>query len=238
MACRGCWRSPDIPQAAPRSRRAQNGVGARRDNRYGRHCRENRRSPAGHWRAVDTRNKAKGRRRSSELPRARLAALDHPRAWVESCWGEREAAAGIDRGRRRCRHRRRAHIRGMKRTRSRTELMRDQAAGSADRSSSLRRSLTLADLSWPQAARMSRPRGVRTGAEYPAAKTMSLKTAMSASVEHSKGAPGQGLNGIRLTLAGMPARSRTSSRASAGLSLTPFSITYSKVMRRALVAPG
>jgi len=38
-----------------------------------------------------------------------------------------------------------------------------QAAGSATRSD--RRNLTLADLSWPQAARMSRPRGVRTGAE-------------------------------------------------------------------------
>jgi hypothetical protein len=29
----------------------------------------------------------------------------------------------------------------------------------------LRRALTLADFNWPQAARMSRPRGVRTGAE-------------------------------------------------------------------------
>jgi len=51
-------------------------------------------------------------------------------------------------------------------------------------------------------------------------------------------APGQGLKGIRLTLAGMPFSSRTSSRASAGESLTSFSMTYSKVMRRALVRPG
>ena len=43
---------------------------------------------------------------------------------------------------------------------------------------------------------------------------------------------------LEVTLAGMPASSRTSSRASAGLSLMPFSITYSKVMRRALLAPG
>ena len=35
----------------------------------------------------------------------------------------------------------------------------------------------------------------------------------------------------------MPAISRTSSRASASLSLTPFSMTYSKVMRRALLTP-
>ena len=38
-----------------------------------------------------------------------------------------------------------------------------QAAGRG--SGSRLRSFTLADLSWPQAARMSRPRGVRTGAE-------------------------------------------------------------------------
>ena len=67
---------------------------------------------------------------------------------------------------------------------------------------------------------------------------MSENAAIAASVGHSYGAPGHGLNGIRLTLAGMPCNSRTSSRASAGLSLTPFSITYSNVMRRALLDPG
>jgi hypothetical protein len=46
------------------------------------------------------------------------------------------------------------------------------------------------------------------------------------------------LNGIRLIFAGMPLRRRTSSRASASESLTPFSITYSKVMRRAFDTPG
>ena len=50
--------------------------------------------------------------------------------------------------------------------------------------------------------------------------------------------PGQGLKGMRLILAGMPFSSRTSWRASAALSLTPFSITYSKVMRRAFDTPG
>ena len=39
-------------------------------------------------------------------------------------------------------------------------------------------------------------------------------------------------------VAGIPAISRTSSRASAWLSLTPFSMTYSNVIRRALEAPG
>jgi hypothetical protein len=50
--------------------------------------------------------------------------------------------------------------------------------------------------------------------------------------------PGQGLNGIRLILAGIPFNSRTSSRASARLSFTPSSITYSNVMRRAFDTPG
>src|SRR5258707_3843324 len=67
---------------------------------------------------------------------------------------------------------------------------------------------------------------------------MSENATTAASDEQSNGAPGHGLNGIRLTLAGMPFSSRTSSRASAGLSLTPFSITYSKVMRRAFLHPG
>ena len=43
---------------------------------------------------------------------------------------------------------------------------------------------------------------------------------------------------MRLILAGRPFSRRTSARASAGVSLIPFSITYSKVMRRALEAPG
>src|SRR5437660_10276778 len=67
---------------------------------------------------------------------------------------------------------------------------------------------------------MSRPRGVRTGAEMPASKTMLLKARMRSSVEHSYPAPGHGLNGMRFTFAGsLYLRiSRTSSRASSGLS--------------------
>ena len=67
---------------------------------------------------------------------------------------------------------------------------------------------------------------------------MSLKAVMAALLLHSKGAPGQALKGIRLTLAGTPSMSLISALASAGESLTPFSITYSKVMRRALLSPG
>src|SRR5207253_1261241 len=52
------------------------------------------------------------------------------------------------------------------------------------------------------------------------------------------GLPGQGLKGIRLIFAGRPASSRTRARASAGVSLIPFSITYSKVTRLALERPG
>jgi len=49
----------------------------------------------------------------------------------------------------------------------------------------LRRRLTLADLSWPQAAMMSSPRGVRTGEEYPAALTMSENSLIAAALERS-----------------------------------------------------
>ena len=51
--------------------------------------------------------------------------------------------------------------------------------------STRRRGFSLADLSWPQAAMMSRPRGRRTGAEMPALNTMSEKRAMRSGVEHS-----------------------------------------------------
>ena len=47
-----------------------------------------------------------------------------------------------------------------------------------------------------------------------------------------------GLNGMRLILAGMPLSSLTSALASASESLTPLSITYSNVMRRALESAG
>jgi hypothetical protein len=87
---------------------------------------------------------------------------------------------------------------------------------------------------------MSRPRGVRTGAEMPASKTISEKRRTRSGLEHSYGAPGHGLNGIRLTLAGSLycLISLTSSRASSSLSFLSLSITYSNVIRRAFEAPG
>src|SRR5262249_42119688 len=45
----------------------------------------------------------------------------------------------------------------------RTQL--DQSAGCGAGTETVRRARTLSDFSWPQAAKMSRPRGVRTGAE-------------------------------------------------------------------------
>ena len=85
---------------------------------------------------------------------------------------------------------------------------------------------------------MSWPRGWRTGAVRPPSKRIWAKRSITSAEGHSKGAPGQGLKGIRFTLAGMALRSRAISRASAGESFTPFSMTYSKVMRRALWTPG
>ena len=85
---------------------------------------------------------------------------------------------------------------------------------------------------------MSWPRLTRSGADRPASFRIAAKRSMARLLEHANGAPGQGLKGIRLTLAGSPASRRARARASAGLSLTPFSMTYSKVMRRALWAPG
>src|SRR5207302_9767713 len=102
----------------------------------------------------------------------------------------------------------------------------------------LARTFSVSLFNCPQAARISRPRGVRTGLAYPALKTMSEKRSITSQSEHSYVVPGHGLNGMRLIFAGMRFNSRTSSRASAGESFTPFSITYSKVMRRAFEAPG
>src|SRR3954468_2821026 len=106
--------------------------------------------------------------------------------------------------------------------------------------SRLRRFFSAAVFSWPHAASMSRPRGVRTGADMPASNTILLKERMRSAVEHSYAAPGHGLNGIRLTFAGKRYLriSRTSSRACSSLSFLSLSITYSNVIRRALFAPG
>jgi hypothetical protein len=85
---------------------------------------------------------------------------------------------------------------------------------------------------------MSRPRGVRTGEAKPASITTCANRAIAVAVLVSNELPGHELNGIKLTFAGIPAINRTSSRASTTLSLIPFSITYSNVIRRAFEAPG
>src|SRR4051812_30979612 len=97
---------------------------------------------------------------------------------------------------------------------------------------------SLSDFSWPQAAKISRPRGVRMGEENPASLRMRPKAWMRLFDEHSYGAPGHGLNGIKFTLAWIPLSNFTNSRASVSESFTPLSMTYSNVMRRALLAAG
>src|SRR3546814_12751608 len=58
------------------------------------------------------------------------------------------------------------------------------SVSAARRSSSARLIFSAADLSWPQAAMMSRLRGVRTGPEIPALKIRSEKRALRASAQH------------------------------------------------------
>src|SRR6185295_854596 len=53
-------------------------------------------------------------------------------------------------------------------------------------------SFSVALFSCPQAARMSRPRGVRTGDEYPALKMYSENFSILSQSEHSYVVPGQG----------------------------------------------
>ena len=59
----------------------------------------------------------------------------------------------------------------------------------AQPAASFRRSLalifSLSDLSCPQAARISRPRGVRMGEAYPALLRMAAKVSMVDQLEHS-----------------------------------------------------
>ena len=59
-----CRHSRDIPRAAPHSRRGQDGAGVRRDSRYGRRCRGNRRRPAVRCAAAGTTRTTSGRRPS------------------------------------------------------------------------------------------------------------------------------------------------------------------------------
>src|SRR5262249_29856402 len=67
--------------------------------------------------------------------------------------------------------------------------------------------------SWPQAAEMSWPRGRRMNAGTPALVRTSWKARITGIGEELYGSSGAGLCGIRFTLALIPERSFTSSRA-------------------------
>ena len=78
---------------------------------------------------------------------------------------------------------------------------------------------------------MSRPRLLRTETVIPRAARLRANRFTWRSGGRVKGMPGAALSGIRFTLARSP-RSRAPSRAaSAAVSLTPSSSTYSKVIR-------
>src|SRR4030067_706086 len=88
--------------------------------------------------------------------------------------------------------------------------------------------------SWPQAASMSSPRVLRVTVVRLAFINTSRKRSIVAGAERSKRPCGNGLYGIRFTLAGTPSRILTSSCAWVTLSLTPASMTYSLVTRASL----
>lgn len=100
------------------------------------------------------------------------------------------------------------------------------------------RSRSEADFNCPHAARISRPRGVRTGDAYPAFITRLAKASMRSLEEHTNGLPGHELKGIKFNFDGIPFIRRNNARQSSSLSFTPSNITYSHVMRRAFDNPG
>jgi hypothetical protein len=77
------------------------------------------------------------------------------------------------------------------------------------------------------------PRVRRIVAITPPLRSTSRNRSIAASGDLRYCVPGNELNGIRFSLAGRPRSSATSSRACPGRSLTPSSITYSKVTLRA-----
>ena len=101
-----------------------------------------------------------------------------------------------------------------------------------------RRSRTEVDFNCPHAAKISRPRGVRTGEAYPAFITRFAKALMRPSGEHANGLPGHGLKGIKFNFDGIPLIRCNNARQSSSLSFTPSNITYYHVMRRAFDNPG
>ena len=87
---------------------------------------------------------------------------------------------------------------------------------------------------------LKRPRLSRIVACTPCRRSAARNASIAGRSVEANPLPGNALNGIRFTFAGSRywRISRTSSRASASLSFLSLSITYSKVMRRALETPG
>src|SRR5262249_16225596 len=106
---------------------------------------------------------ATNRQRSSAPPRERRT-RQAPRARDESHRERREEAAETDRACRATPGNRPVRFQAERTARELCDGRMPWGQTAAMTGRSLRRNLTLADLSWPQAARMSRPRGVRTGA--------------------------------------------------------------------------
>ena len=79
---------------------------------------------------------------------------------------------------------------------------------------------------------MSCPRGFLTGDAKPASITIFAKLSILFFVEVSKNDPGQGLNGIKLILDGIPEINLTKFLASSSVSLIPLNMTYSHVILR------
>ena len=99
------------------------------------------------------------------------------------------------------------------------------------------RSRSLADLSCPQAARISRPRGVRTVRHSPPSEPPEQTSRWSVIGAFILNA-GPGVERDQVDLGRNILNQLHQARASSRLSFTSFSITYSKVIRRALLTPG
>ena len=95
-----------------------------------------------------------------------------------------------------------------------------------------RRACCPSTISCPHAARMSRPRLLRTETISPRSARIFANALTRSSDGRSKGMPAAAFSGNRFTLALMPERTFTSCRASTSESFTPASITYSNMIRR------
>ena len=90
---------------------------------------------------------------------------------------------------------------------------------------------------WPQAARMSRPRGVRTGEAKPASMTICANRSMAARCWFRRRCRPR-IERDQIHLGRNSGDQPDQLVRVAMLSLMPFSITYSKVIRRAFEEPG